>query len=70
MLYTIPEGGDGVQVAWYSNPPFSGSGSYTAPTNVGAVPEASTWAMLIVGFAGIGFMAYRRRPTITAHCNT
>lgn len=27
----------------------------------GAVPEASTWAMLIVGFAGIGLLAYRRR---------
>jgi hypothetical protein len=29
----------------------------------GAVPEPSTWAMLILGFAGIGFMAYRRRET-------
>ena len=26
-----------------------------------AVPEPSTWAMIILGFAGIGFMAYRRR---------
>jgi PEP-CTERM motif len=25
------------------------------------VPEPSTWAMLILGFAGIGFMAYRRK---------
>jgi PEP-CTERM motif-containing protein len=25
-----------------------------------AVPEPSTWAMMIVGFCGIGFMAYRR----------
>ena len=25
-----------------------------------AVPEPSTWAMLILGFAGIGFMGYRR----------
>jgi PEP-CTERM motif len=24
------------------------------------VPEPSTWAMMILGFAGIGFMAYRR----------
>jgi PEP-CTERM motif len=28
---------------------------------VGAVPEPSTWAMMILGFAGIGFMAYRRK---------
>jgi hypothetical protein len=27
----------------------------------GAVPEPSTWAMMILGFAGIGFMAYRRK---------
>jgi hypothetical protein len=26
-----------------------------------AVPEPATWAMLILGFAGIGFMAYRRK---------
>jgi hypothetical protein len=29
-----------------------------------AVPEPSTWAMMILGFAGIGFMAYRRRQLI------
>lgn len=27
-----------------------------------AVPEPSTWAMVILGFAGVGFMAYRQRP--------
>ncbi len=30
-------------------------------TLVTAVPEPSTWAMIILGFAGIGFMACRRR---------
>ena len=29
--------------------------------NVGAVPEPSTWARMILGFVGIGFMAYRRK---------
>jgi hypothetical protein len=28
--------------------------------NVASVPEPSTWAMMILGFAGIGLMAYRR----------
>jgi hypothetical protein len=28
---------------------------------VTAVPEPSTWAMMILGFLGVGFMAYRRR---------
>jgi hypothetical protein len=25
------------------------------------VPEPSTWAMMILGFAGVGYMTYRRR---------
>jgi len=29
--------------------------------NISAVPEPSTWAMMILGFAGVGFLAYRRR---------
>jgi hypothetical protein len=28
---------------------------------VSAVPEPSTWAMMLLGFAGVGFMAYRRK---------
>jgi hypothetical protein len=26
-----------------------------------AVPEPSTWAMMILGFFGVGYMAYRRK---------
>jgi PEP-CTERM motif len=26
----------------------------------GAVPEASTWAMMLAGFGGLGFAAFRR----------
>jgi hypothetical protein len=29
-------------------------------TNISAVPEPATWAMMILGFCGVGFMAYRR----------
>nr|WP_157817111.1 PEPxxWA-CTERM sorting domain-containing protein [Bradyrhizobium sp. SK17] len=42
-----------------------GNGSLTGQTpfvpQVAAIPEPSTWAMMILGFAGIGFMVYRRR---------
>jgi PEP-CTERM motif-containing protein len=36
--------------------------------SVGGVPEPSTWAMLLLGFAGVGFMAYRRnsKPALSA----
>jgi hypothetical protein len=27
----------------------------------GAVPEPSTWAMMLLGFAGLGFAAYRQK---------
>ena len=30
---------------------------------ISAVPEPSTWAMMILGFAGIGAMAYPRRKS-------
>jgi hypothetical protein len=33
----------------------------TLEVQVSGVPEPSTWAMLLIGFAGIGFAAYRRR---------
>jgi hypothetical protein len=29
--------------------------------NSSAVPEASTWAMMLAGFTGLGYAAYRRR---------
>jgi PEP-CTERM motif len=36
--------------------------SLTGPSPITtAVPEPSTWAMMILGFAGVGFMAYRRK---------
>jgi PEP-CTERM motif len=31
---------------------------------VSAVPEPSTWAMMILGFLGVGFMAYRKTTTV------
>ena len=33
----------------------------TSSEMAAAVPEPSTWAMMILGFAGVGFVAYRRR---------
>jgi PEP-CTERM motif len=30
----------------------------------GGAPEPSTWAMLLLGFAGVGFIAYRRRKSL------
>jgi hypothetical protein len=41
----------------------AGSNACDRPSLVvtGDVPEPSTWAMMILGFAGLGFMSYRRK---------
>jgi hypothetical protein len=49
---------------------FTGSGNFTGTmtpitTEVAAVPEPSTWAMMILGFMGMGVMAYRRKSRST-----
>ena len=38
---------------------FLSGANYSSITD--AVPEPSTWAMMILGFSGLGFMAYRRK---------
>jgi len=47
--------------------------SSTTVTLAAAAPEPSTWAMMILGFMGIGFMAYRRKNAMAqkiehTHC--
>lgn len=36
----------------------------TTTGSAGAVPEPSTWAMLLLGFAGLGYVGYRRRGVL------
>jgi hypothetical protein len=44
------------------------TGAVSATAITAAVPEPSTWAMMLLGFAGVGFMAYRRKskPALVA----
>jgi hypothetical protein len=49
----------GVAIVDYSISIFIADGLTATP----AVPEPSTWAMMLLGFAGIGFMAYRRKSS-------
>jgi hypothetical protein len=37
------------------------SGSGGRLNLLSSVPEPSTWAMMLLGFAGVGFMTYRRK---------
>jgi hypothetical protein len=40
------------------------SGTITSLSPARAFPEPSTWAMLLLGFASIGFMAYRSKKKL------
>jgi hypothetical protein len=55
--------GDDFALAWAIT-----CGNDVIQGQVTGVPEPSTWAMMILGFAGLGFMAYRRpaKPALTA----
>jgi hypothetical protein len=47
----------------------TGSPSYgneISTVSVTAVPELSTWGMMLAGFAGLGFVGYRRQNSIQA----
>lgn len=44
----------------FDNLQFGGPGQINP-----SVPEASTWAMMILGFLGVGFISYRRRSSMT-----
>lgn len=37
--------------------------AYLSTGTISAVPELSTWAMMILGFCGVGFLTYRRKQT-------
>jgi hypothetical protein len=40
---------------------YAGLDDVSITPTIAAVPEPSTWAMMILGFAGVGFMAFRRK---------
>lgn len=42
------------------------AGGVEAIATVATVPEPSTWAMMILGFTGVGFIAHRRRQRALA----
>jgi hypothetical protein len=50
-----------LEVHGRQDPSFMFFDDFAVNASVGAVPEPSTWAMMILGFAGVGFMAYRRK---------
>jgi hypothetical protein len=62
VLYAFTTGGN-LDSGW-SNFAFNAPAAMITGDVASAVPEPSTWAMMLLGFAGIGFMAYRRRDKL------
>lgn len=55
----LATGSDTLSFVAYNNPSFAYLDDVSL--NIAAVPEPSTWAMLILGFASLGYFAHRRR---------
>ena len=53
--------GPGGALQFTDNGPSDQQGNLLDNVVLTAVPEASTWAMMLLGFLGAGFMAYRRK---------
>jgi hypothetical protein len=63
MMMTSTSGGLSVAPATFAT--AGGALAFTSITALsfkatGGVPEASTWALMLAGFAGVGFLGYRR----------
>jgi PEP-CTERM motif len=66
FLFTVPETSSPLDVSVLLSPAARDAGFkvFFQSDVEGAVPEPSTWAMLLLGFAGLGFFGYRKaRPT-------
>lgn len=59
-------GNDTFAVAFRDDPAFLGLDSFSVTSTVSAVPEASTWTLMILGFAGLGLTRLRRKKVILA----
>jgi len=76
LLFVTAENPSGYWNLWGTAPGdyslWESAGSYNYPIQesgslrLTAAPELSTWAMMLLGFAGIGFAGYRASRTTTA----
>jgi hypothetical protein len=55
-----PFGGNGADILAYAGPIGAPTAAPTPPPCCQPVPEPSTWAAMLLGFAGLGFLGYLR----------
>jgi hypothetical protein len=61
----IGTGSDTVTITSYQLPSYNLVDNFTVTTST--VPEPSTWAMMLLGFSGLGFMGWRSSRRAAAH---
>jgi hypothetical protein len=64
VLLVVNDTSDGVFVPDGKGGRLDGVVTYTFTPATPAVPEASTWAMMLIGFAGLGYAAARRKGVL------
>lgn len=66
-LFLDVDKNNGVTNSRFSSYPYDWNQGLVTGFNdsVSAVPEPSTWAMMILGFSGVGFLAYKRKSKIS-----
>ena len=76
-ISTDTDDGSAIFIGWSGGPITTLQFTLTAASNapndfaigtvaLSSVPEPSTWAMMMLGFAGLGFAAFRTRKTAVA----
>jgi hypothetical protein len=56
--FQLSLGVNSITGTWLAGPNANGSGDFDFIAS--SVPEPSTWAMMVLGFAGLGFAGYRK----------
>ena len=60
--FTEYQSGGSIYINWTAS-----SVDATSQITLTGVPETSTWAMMLAGFAGLGFLGYRRNQAATVN---
>ena len=68
--FDFPEQGGSVQPGNFDSITSENRYLYGTVTLASGVPEPSTWAMILVGFVGLGFVGYRRSKARVTFAST